>query len=214
MKEDNHNTCIVYLLKCIDKHIHSIEMFLACLKIDMKHPKNIDVETCRLRPVTSQCTKWLFPTAAICVKIVSSNETFGYIGCQGKMSAQCHRRQWDAISAVLTFFWHSRCANIMSWHYWTILVGRGPGRHRAIIWTNARILLIGPLGTNFGEILIAIHTFSLKKTHLKMSSVKWRSFCLGLNMLIDILAGLRSIDYRKCHWLYYLQGLFRNWVLL
>ena len=29
-----------------------------------------------------------------------------------------------------------------------------PGRHQAIIWTNATILLIGPLGTNFGEILI------------------------------------------------------------
>ena len=29
---------------------------------------------------------------------------------------------------VLTFCWHSRCANVMSWHYWTILVGRGPGR--------------------------------------------------------------------------------------
>ena len=34
----------------------------------------------------------------------------------------------DAISAVLTFFLHSRCANIMSWHYWTILFGRGPGK--------------------------------------------------------------------------------------
>ena len=66
MKENNHNTCIVYLLNCINKHIHSIEMFLACLKINVKHPKNIDVETCRLRPVTSQCTKWLFPTAAMC----------------------------------------------------------------------------------------------------------------------------------------------------
>ena len=28
---------------------------------------------------------------------------------------------------------------------------------------NAGILLIGPLGTNFSEILIEIHTFSLKK---------------------------------------------------
>ena len=37
------------------------------------------------------CTKWWFPTAAMCVKTVSSNETFGYIGCQGKMSSQCHR---------------------------------------------------------------------------------------------------------------------------
>ena len=57
MKENNHNTCMVYLLNCIDKHIHSIEMFLACLKINVKHPKNIDVETCWLRPAMSQCTK-------------------------------------------------------------------------------------------------------------------------------------------------------------
>ena len=27
--------------------------------------------------------------------------------------------------------------------------GLSPGRRQAIIWTNARILLIGPLGTNF-----------------------------------------------------------------
>ena len=32
------------------------------------------------------------------------------------------------------------------------------GRRQAIIWTNA-ILLIGPLETNFTEILIEIHTF-------------------------------------------------------
>ena len=36
------------------------------------------------------------------------------------------------------------------------------GRRQAIIWTNARILLIEPL---------------------KMSSAKWRPFCLGLNVL-------------------------------
>ena len=45
------------------------------------------------------------------------------------------------------------------------------------------MLLIGPLGTNFSEILIGIQTFSFKKTHLKMSSAKWRPFCLGLNVL-------------------------------
>ena len=33
--------------------------------------------------------------------------------------------------------------------------------NRAIIWTNAGILLTGPLGTNFNEILIEIHIFSL-----------------------------------------------------
>ena len=57
-----------------------------------------------------------------------------------------------------------------------------PGRHQAIIWTNAEILLIDPLGTKFSEILIEIHTFSLKKMHLNMSSRKWWPFC-DLNVL-------------------------------
>ena len=34
--------------------------------------------------------------------------------------------------------------------------GLSPGRRQALIWTNAGILLIGPLGTNFSEILIEI----------------------------------------------------------
>ena len=34
--------------------------------------------------------------------------------------------------------------------------GLSPGRRQAIIWTSAGILLIGPLGTNFNEILIKI----------------------------------------------------------
>ena len=59
--------------------------------------------------------------------------------------------------------------------------GLSPGRCQAIIWTNAGILLFEPLGTNFSEILIEIHTFSFKKMHLKMSSGKWQPFCLGLN---------------------------------
>ena len=61
--------------------------------------------------------------------------------------------------------------------------GLSPGRHQAIIWTNAEILLIGPLGTNLSENLIGIQTFSFKKMHLKISSAKWRLFPLGLNEL-------------------------------
>ena len=61
--------------------------------------------------------------------------------------------------------------------------GLSPERHQAIIWTNAGILLIGPLGTNVSEILIAIQTFSLKKIRLKMSSAKCCSFRPGLNEL-------------------------------
>ena len=41
--------------------------------------------------------------------------------------------------------------------------GLSPDRCQAIIWTNDGILLIGPLGTNFSEILIKIQTFSLKE---------------------------------------------------
>ena len=48
--------------------------------------------------------------------------------------------------------------------------GLWPVRRQAIIWTYAGILLIGPLGTNFSEILNEMHTFSFKKMHLKMSS--------------------------------------------
>ena len=61
--------------------------------------------------------------------------------------------------------------------------GLSPGRRQAIIWTNAGILLIGTLGRNFSEILIEIRIFSFKKVGLKVSSVKWRPFCLGLNVL-------------------------------
>ena len=47
------------------------------------------------------------------------------------------------------------------------------------------LLLIGRLGTYFIQILsIEIHIFSFKKIHSKMSSGKWRSSCLGLNVSI------------------------------
>ena len=81
--------------------------------------------------------------------------------------------------------------------------GLSPGRRQAIIWTNAGILLIGPLGTNFNEILIAIHTFSFKKMHLKMSSAKWRPFCLGLNELMCLGA---SLVRRSWYWFCYKWG--------
>ena len=69
--------------------------------------------------------------------------------------------------------------------------GLSPGRRQAIIWTNAGILSIEPLGTNFSEILIGIQIFSLKKMRLKMSSAKWRPFCLGLNVLRNVVCCVR-----------------------
>ena len=43
--------------------------------------------------------------------------------------------------------------------------GLAPGRHQAIIWYNAGILLIEPLGSNFSEIVIEIQTISFNKMH-------------------------------------------------
>ena len=48
--------------------------------------------------------------------------------------------------------------------------GLSPIRRQAIIWTNTGLLSIGPIGTNFGEILIK--PFSFKKMRSKMSYVK------------------------------------------
>ena len=50
---------------------------------------------------------------------------------------------------------------------------------------HAGLSLIGPLGTNFSEILIEILKFSFKKRPLKVSSAKRRPFCVGLNVLMD-----------------------------
>ena len=69
--------------------------------------------------------------------------------------------------------------------------GLSPGRGQAIIWTNAGILLIGPLGTNFSEILIEHYIFLFNKMHLKMSSGNWRPLYLdlGLNVLNKLCNG-------------------------
>ena len=63
--------------------------------------------------------------------------------------------------------------------------GLSPVRRGPITWTNVGILLIGTLGTHLGEMLIEIQTLSVTKIHLKMSSGKWRPFCLGLN--VDVM---------------------------
>ena len=106
---------------------------------------------------------------------------------------------WPNLNTLMQHFnglMHNSCN---SWHLWThwgrathICIGKltiigsdnglSPGRRQAIIWTITGILVIVPLGTNFNEILIQIHTFSFQKMHFKMFSAKWRPFCLGLNV--------------------------------
>ena len=50
--------------------------------------------------------------------------------------------------------------------------GLSPGRRQAIIWTNAGILLIRPLGTIFSDILIESDAFPFKEMQLK--NVVWK----------------------------------------
>ena len=68
--------------------------------------------------------------------------------------------------------------------------GLSPGRRQANICTNAGILLIGPLGTNFSENLIEIYTFSFRKMHFEnivweMASILSQPQCVNGLMLIS-----------------------------
>ena len=65
--------------------------------------------------------------------------------------------------------------------------GLSSGRCQAIIWTNAGIFLIGPLGITFNENFIEINKFSFNKNAFesavcKMASVSSRSQCLNITL--------------------------------
>ena len=70
--------------------------------------------------------------------------------------------------------------------------GLSPGRRQAIIRTNAGILLLTPLGTNFSEFLVEILIFSFKKMRFKVSSAKRRPFCPALKELMSAQPGAVS----------------------
>ena len=61
--------------------------------------------------------------------------------------------------------------------------GLSPGRRQTIMWTNVGIFLIGPLGTNFNEIIF------IQENQFKMSCGKWHLICVGLNVLTVWLWG-------------------------
>ena len=74
--------------------------------------------------------------------------------------------------------------------------GLSPGRRQTIIRTNAGILLLRPLGTNFSEFLVQILIFSFTKMHLKMSSAKWGPISLGLNVLMSLCSYISILACR------------------
>ena len=95
----------------------------------------------------------------------------------------CFQKPLNMVDMCLLIHWDRGvthiCVIIVSYK------GLSPDRRQAIIWTNAAILLIRPLGTKFSEMLIEIHAFSFEQMHIKMSSLKWPPFWRGFNMLTN-----------------------------
>ena len=110
-----------------------------------------------------------------------------------KIIATSPRGQWVNVICVTAAEWRIYVSKI-------IIIGSddglSPDRRQAIIWTNAGMLLIGPLGTNFSEILIEIQIFQFKKMNLKMSSGKCWPFsqpqCVNTHYL--------SASHLLTHW--------------
>ena len=73
--------------------------------------------------------------------------------------------------------------------------GLSSGPCQAIIRTNDRILLTGPQGTDFNEILIEIYTLSFKK--MPLMSAKRRPFCPSLNELTGIILCMHPANERR-----------------
>ena len=130
--------------------------------------------------------------------------------CSCENSECCVQYQWNVVPCSKSL-WKLDCFDLIAYksRFWATLThwgrvthicvgnltiigsdnGLSPDRRQAIIWTNAGIMLIRNLGTNFREILREIHTLLFKNMHLKMSSVVWWQFCLGLNVLMQLLHG-------------------------
>ena len=71
--------------------------------------------------------------------------------------------------------------------------GLSPGRRQAIIWTNDGILLLGPLESNFSEILIEIDTFSFKKmVDFLIGHYTYRIFPPAIDIIPTLLAVVYS----------------------
>ena len=73
--------------------------------------------------------------------------------------------------------------------------------NQAMIWTNAGILLIVPLVTNFSEILIGIYTFAFMKVHLKMTQNRGHFVSASINV---VSGQLRERDWPS--WTLYIGG--------
>ena len=156
-KASNNNTVIVYIINCI----------CIQLSIFLWHMPLV-----------------LYPTNGISFMINNRNQ----VDIQCCMTRLEHSLWKHPLSGEFVLTHWGRETHI--WVSKLTMIGSDngllPGGCQAIIWTNAEILLIGHMGTNFSETLIEIYTFSFKKMHFKISFADWWIWCIGLNVLIGV----------------------------
>ena len=79
--------------------------------------------------------------------------------------------------------------------------GLTPGQRQTISWTYDWILLIGPLETNFSEIVIKIHKIFVPENAFETVVWKLGTIFIGLNVLLRIARALMCLVHRvKWHW--------------
>ena len=116
----------------------------------------------------------------LCCQVISShdNDYVGLTGAcypQGRNSISQFLKMIEKANIFYDFINSAWQVLLTQWgrvtHIYVIIDsdnGLTPSWRQAIIWTNARILLIQTLQTNFSEILSKIHTFLFKKMCLKI----------------------------------------------
>ena len=102
----------------------------------------------------------------------------------------------------------------MDWFSIGLDNGLWPVRRQAITWTNAGLLSIGPLETEFSEIRTKIQNVSFTKMHLKTSSAKWQPFCRGGGTSWFFFCWSYSYCSANRHWVYTIKQWFRKRISL
>ena len=133
-------------------------------------------KTCK-HAITYQC---LFRITSQLLTFVPRSDSFGPVLIQSGARLNIKTERWHLYIETPPTPLIPTLGHVMAcWQGQAITLIKlieGEWRRQAIIWTNAGILLIGPLETNFREMLIEIQTFVFKKIILKMSSANWRPF--------------------------------------
>ena len=105
----------------------------------------------------------------------------GHLSCNGSKQPQnacvtAHKISWRRVHAVSVYclpYW-DRVTHICASKLTVIGPDNGlsPGRRQAIIWTNAGLLLIWPLGTNLSDILLEVQKYTRGQRY-GISTTKW-----------------------------------------